>query len=180
MINDRLDEGILRPLTDPKEIVRINDLKILANDNMQVVRRGRYGIFGLAALYLVTGVVRHFFLDLPENLDLLVGTMIMGALYLLAAGISYKARWTGAGLIIALALYLLDHLSNIFLDPAALWQGILWKVAIIAYFVNTIIAWFRLKGELTKLGEYPVTADELQGAWKLKEMKRTPQVTLAT
>lgn len=170
----------LRPLTDPKEIVRINDLKILANDNIKVVKRGRYGIFGLAALYVVTGLVQHYFGSQSNSLDILLGTVIMAALYLLAAGLSYKPRWTGAGLIIALAIYLLDHLSNIFIDPAALVQGIMWKVAITTYFAYAILAWSRLKKELSTLADYPVGQEEIRQAWKLAEMKRTPRVSTAT
>ena len=173
MTDERLDEGVLRPITDPKELADINDLKILANDNIKSVRRGRYAVFALAGFYLVAGLVQFYLNTDGLGTNMLIGAAIMTVLYLLAAGLTYRERWAGAGIIAGLALYLIDHLSNLFIEPAALWQGILWKVAIVAYFASAIMAWFKLKGELTQLQSHPVATEELRGAWKLREMRRS-------
>ncbi|CAH0999167.1 hypothetical protein LEM8419_00464 [Neolewinella maritima] len=172
-----LDEGILKPLreiTDPKEVVRINDLKLNINEHTKKARYGRYVLFGLPVLYVIAG----YFQQSDDTDDyLLLGAAIYGGFYLVSAALTY--RWLVAGLVIGLLLYVSDHAASAVMDPATLLQGIFVKIAIVGTLGTAIHAAWQLRNDLNKLAEYPVPSEQIEQARKLQAIPRTQQVKRA-
>jgi hypothetical protein len=175
---DTLDDGSigpLRPLTDPKEIIRINDLKLDVNEAAKNLRYGRNALGVLAGLTLAVGLGQYYFGSMEqEQIDVLAGTIVMAVLY--GGGFLLGLRYPLAGVTFGLTVYLVDQLSVVFIDPSLLFQGIILKIAIIAILGNAVVAGFRLRKRLTTLSQYPVPVEQIERARRLRQIPRTPQV----
>lgn len=164
-----------REITDPKEIVRINDLKLDVNESTKKIRYGRSAIYFLAAVNLLYPLVMGYVISStgPEYGTIVAGAL-MCVLYLGFAGLTY--RWPLVGLVLALMLYLLDHGLAAVEDPASIPQGIFLKIVILYGLGSGIASAVRLRGQLQRLQAYGVPEKELALARELKEVPRTPQI----
>ena len=174
MVPTTLDEGLLhanRP-QNPQVIVKINDLKILLNHNRKKVIYGRYTLFALTALAGFSGYVLYS--DSGGQIEQLIFGGIVAAIYLLCALVTFGYQLTGLGM--GLGIYLADHLSTLFMDPAQFAQGWGLKVAIVTGLVLGLHAAIERRRLIRKLGELPVPGSELDAARRMWELRRTPQV----
>lgn len=168
-----LDDGQITPLrkiTDPKEVVRINDLKLEINENSKKARWGRYCLFALPVLYLIAGYIQQT--DDPEDYTL-IGTGIYGAFFLVCAGLTY--RWLTVGLTIGLGLYLIDHIVAAYMSPSTIFQGVFVKIGILFTLGTAIYASIQLRRHIEALAKYPVPRREIEQARKLQPIRRTRQ-----
>ena len=174
MVPTTLDEGLLhanRP-QDPQLIAEINDLKILLNDNRKKVLYGRYTLFAMMALAGFSGYV--LYRDSGGQPEQLILGGAVAAIYLLCALVTFRFRL--AGLALGLGIYLADHLSTLFINPAQFAQGWGLKVAIVTGLFLGLHAALDRRKLLRKFGELPVRGAELAAAHRLQELRRTPQV----
>ena len=168
-----LDEGLLhtnRP-PEPQIIAEINDLKILLNDNRNKVIYGRYTLFALTALAGFSGYVLYH--DNGGQIEQLILGGVVAAVYLLCALVTF--RYHLAGLATGLGIYLADHLSTLFMNPAQFAQGWGLKVAIVTGLGLGLHAAIERRKLVRQLGELPVRGAELDAARRMRVLRRTPQ-----
>ncbi len=172
-----LDRGLAgaRPgNADPKTVVRINDLKLEANEQIMKVKYGRYVLYFLSVMNLLYGfgivlIAEGGYRDWTP----LLGVGFVAGLYLAAAGITY--RRVVPGLLFGLSLYVLDHGLVMMEDPTKAFEGLLVKIGILTGFGVAILGWYRLATCLQQLRAVGVPEEELSDARKLRELPRTPQ-----
>lgn len=122
---------------DPKEVVHVkSQKKSLQADTDKTINKGRYALFIIGALYLLVGAYEGFIMDGAD--------IIFGVIDWIAAGVfvglgvwSYKKA--SLALILGLSFYVLIILLMFAIEPASLIGGIIWKVLIIVYLVNSIV-----------------------------------------
>ena len=169
-LDQDLATGYLRT-DDPKTIAAINELKILLNDNRKKVLYGRYTLFAIAVIALITAAVLHSTSDASGQA--LPGLLLTAAIYLVCGVVSF--RFPTAALLAGLGIYVLDHLSYLYFDPALLLQGWMLKVGIVTALglaVHGALERRKLVGQLEHL---PVSSREIHEARKLVELRRTRQ-----
>ncbi|WP_116125120.1 hypothetical protein [Lewinella sp. IMCC34183] len=179
MSNHTLDGGFVRPareITDPKEIVRINDLKLEANEQSKKVRYGRYVLYFLMGMSLLYGLGLGYFGsgDVDSSDEALWGGIIMAVLYGGFAGLTF--RWPAVGMGLGLALYLFDHTLAALEDPTTVLNGIFVKAAVLFGLGIAIVSVFRLRNLLASLAAHRIPEEELALGRRWKDIPRTPQV----
>ena len=154
---------------DPKTIAAINDLKIQLNDNRRKVLFGRYTLFAITGISLLTAGVVVVSGD-PDSGNL-PGLLLTGGVYLICGLLSF--RYQLGALVAGLGLYLLDHLAYLWIDPILLLQGWTLKVGIITALSLAIYAGFERRKLVRALTEQPVPSRELELARGLSELPFT-------
>ena len=154
---------------DPKTIGIINDLKIQLNDNRRRVIFGRYTLFAITGISLLTAGL--LVASGETESGSLPGLLLTGGIYLLCGLVSF--RYPLGALVAGLGIYLLDHLAYLWIDPVLLLQGWTLKVGIITALSLAIYAGFERRKLIRELGENPVPSRELEEARRLGELPFT-------
>ena len=154
---------------DPKTIGIINDLKIQLNDNRRKVLYGRYTLFAITGISLLTAGL--LVASGETESGGLPGLLLTGAVYLVCGLISY--RYLMGALIGGLGFYLLDHLTYLWIDPMLLLQGWALKAGIITALSLAIYAGFERRKLIRELSDKPVPSRELEEARRLRELPFT-------
>ena len=156
---------------DPRAIGIINDLKIQLNDNRRKVLFGRYTLFAITGISLLTAGL--LVSSGEADSDTLPALLLTGGLYLICGLVSF--RYLMGALIAGLGFYLLDHLTYLWIDPLLLLRGWALKVGIITALTLSIYAGFERRKLIRALAEQPVSSRELEDARRLRELPFTRQ-----
>ncbi|MGB3800984.1 MAG: hypothetical protein WA952_14305 [Lewinella sp.] len=172
MVPPTLDSGLLHATTptDPQQIADINDLKIQLNYNRRKILYGRYTLLAVAALGAFAALMSYGPDAGQRGITLVLGAS--ATIYLLCALVTF--RYHLAGIATGLGIYLIDHLSNLYLDPAQLAQGWMTKVAIVTGLALGLHAALERRKLIRKLSDLPVKGAEVVEARKLRDLRRTP------
>ena len=175
MITQILDDGFVRPLreiTDPKEVIQINDLKLGINKLSKKVKWGRYALYYLTGAYLLAGFV-HPAPDV-EPYEVWIEVGILSSLTAASAAVTF--RRPGAGLIAGLLIYVLYQFLLAILSPELVFRGLVGKVAVLYVLAQAIFSWYEHRRELGRLEEYPVPREEIVTARRLEAIPPTLRV----
>lgn len=172
-----LDDGFTKPLrdlTDPQEMVRVNDIKVSINDHIKKIRWGRYTLFILAGLYVLSGLISPLLNDAVEDMYIYLEAGIMATILVVSGLTTY--RYIAVGLIVGLAAFVAYELINIALNPGTVFQGLLRKIAVLYFLGQAIFAYYAMRKALNRLAAYPVPAEELRLPLQLVSIPRTRQL----
>lgn len=118
---------------DEKEIQLEEQRKdSLKGETNKEINRGRYALFIVGILYVITGFVESFVID---GHDILYGIIdwIVAAIFIGFGVLSYKKA--SLALILGLSFYVLIVILLALVDPTTLLKGVLWKILIVVSLV---------------------------------------------
>lgn len=121
---------------DEKEIQLEEQRKeSLKGETNKEINRGRYALFIIGVLYVITGFVESFVID---GHDILYGIIdwVVAAIFIGLGVLSYKKA--SLSLILGLSFYVLIVILLVIVDPSTLLKGILWEILIVALLVYGI------------------------------------------
>lgn len=160
---------------DPKTILRINELKLEFNDSIKKVKQGRFVIFALVLLTLVSAILGWFSnpYDATKGEILIEGFIFLG---LYAAFGFFLPKNPTLYLALGLSVYILYQVLVAFVDPSTIFSGLLIKIIVLVGLIRGLLGArevLEYGGQLNKLG---VTRQSITAAQQsLKPIPRTPQ-----
>lgn len=123
-------------LVDEKEVENNERIeKVKKADTKKDVNKGRFALFIIGGLYILTGFLEAFVL---EGNDILYGIIdwFVAAIFIGLGIWSYKK--TSLSLILGLVFYIAVIALLFILDPSTIIKGIIWKVLIISTLIFSI------------------------------------------
>ena len=160
------DLGLERPVD--REIHKLNNLIIEANDTLKRIRGARIALGLIGVLTIVVAVIntRSGLLDYASG----VGAGVEGVVYLVCAALA--PRFPRACLGIGLGLYALGIAILAFTDAALILEGITLRAAIVAFLTLGLLAAIRLVRLRGSLRERGMTHAELLPLDRLQRLPR--------
>jgi hypothetical protein len=121
---------------DPHE-VKMEEMKVqrVKNEKSTALNRGRSALFVIVGLYVLAGIYEAFLAPWHQMIFGIID-WIVAAIFLGLAIWSYRQPFPA--MVTGLCLYVLIILLLAAIDPATLFQGIIWKILVTMYLVYGI------------------------------------------
>jgi hypothetical protein len=135
----------------------VSSRKRFLNDAMDKIKSARKVIYVLAALFFIFGLFMGFGMD---DFATMMVNLVLCVIYLVLA--AWCTHNPFGAILTAFIIYLTLIVVNMLIDPATLFQGIIIKIAIIAWLAKGIRSAHEAKGylkELQNLKAVPVDAE---------------------
>jgi cell division protein FtsW (lipid II flippase) len=127
----------------------VSSRKRLFSDAQDKIKSAKTIIYVLAALFVVFGLIAGFAQD---DFSTMVVNIVLSLVFLILAAWSKKNPF--GAILTAFIIYITLHVTNAFIDPATIPQGIILKIFFIAAFVKGIRSAQEAQGYLNELEKF--------------------------